>query len=250
MKQDRLLNILLELGLAENDAKAYLAVLSLGPTTVIKAASLTGIKRSSLYPIIERLKNAGLMSEEVVGFKKLYRAETPEKLELIVEEKKAKFKSSLPDFMELYNLQGHHDVIKRYDGLQAVKSVYEDLIKKIRPHEDYMIIGDPEKWLKLDEDYFMNFSERRAKLPIKIRALLTDSPKARWYKQFEKNFNLKAKFLPSNVSLTTNTVIIPEMLAIHQITPPVSALVIENKSTIQTHQELFNLLWETLPDED
>lgn len=250
MKNEHLLGILMELGLSDNEARVYLACLSLGATSVAKIASIAEIKRPSAYPIIERLKKIGLMVEEVKGFKTFYLAEPPEKLELVLEERKAKFKNALPDFSKLYNLQGNHDVIKRYEGLQAVKSVYEDLLRNIQPHEDYLIIADQANWLKLDKDYFMNFSRRRAKLPIRIRMLQVPSPEAGWFKKYEKNFNLQIKFLPKDFSvLTTNLVVIPKMLIIHQIIPPVSAMVIENKSAIMLHQQLFELIWQSLPEE-
>ncbi|MBI4054380.1 MAG: hypothetical protein HY397_03575, partial [Candidatus Doudnabacteria bacterium] len=175
MKDEHLLKILLELGLKEKEAKVYLACLSLGPTSVAKIARIAEIKRPSVYPVMERLKKVGLLAEEIKGFKTLYQAEPPAKLELILEERRAKFKNALPDFSKLYNLQGRHDLIRRYDGLQAVKMVYEDLLKTIRPHEDYLIIADQANWLKLDKNYFLDFSYRRAKLPINIRMLQVQS---------------------------------------------------------------------------
>ncbi len=251
MKNERLLGILMELGLNEKEAKVYLACLSLGPTTVLKIAGVTEIKRPSVYPIIERLKQLGLMSEEIRGFKTFYRTESPEKLELILEERKAKFKNALPDFSQLYNLQGQHDVIKRFEGLLAVKTVYDDLLRNIKPHEDYLIIADQEKWLKLDEEFFSDFARRRAKLPINIRALQVDTVTGQWWKKHEKNFNTKVKLLPKNISsMATNVVITPQTLLIHQIIPPVTALVIENKSAIRLHQQLFEVIWQLLPSLD
>jgi len=249
MKNEHLLGILMELGLNEKEAKVYLACLSLGPTSIAKIASIAEIKRPSVYPIMERLKTVGLMAEEVKGFKTFYNAQPPEKLELVLEERKAKFKDALPDFSKLYNLQGEHDVIKRYDGLQAVKSVYEDLLRNVQPHENYLIIADQANWLKLDKDYFMDFSRRRAELPINIRMLQAQSREAEWFKKYEKNFNLKVKFFPKSMtSLVTNLVVIPEMLVIHQIIPPISAMVIQNKSAIMLHQQLFEIIWHSLPE--
>lgn len=250
MKNEHLLAILMELGLSEKEAKVYLACLSLGPTSVAKVANIAEVKRPSVYPVIERLKKFGLMAEEVKGFKTFYHAQPPEKLELVLEERRAKFKDALPDFSKLYNLQGEHDVIKRYEGLQAVKSVYEDLLRNIQPHEEYLIIADQANWLRLDKDYFMDFSRRRAKLPINIRMLQVYSPEAEWFKKYEKNFNLKIKFLPKNLtSLVTNLVVIPKMLVIHQIVPPISAMVIENKSAIMLHRQLFEIIWDSLPEQ-
>lgn len=250
MKNEHLFGVLMELGLSDKEAKVYLACLSLGPTSVAKIANIGEIKRPSVYPVIDRLKKFGLMTEEIKGFKTFYNAEPPEKLELVLEERKAKFKNALPDFSKLYNLQGDHDVIKRYEGLQAVKSVYEDLLRNIQPHEEYLIIADQANWLKLDKEYFMDFSRRRAKLPINIRMLQVYSHEAEWFKKYEKNFNLKLKFLPKNLTnLITNLVVIPKMLVIHQIIPPISAMVIENKSAIVLHQQLFEIIWKSLPEE-
>ncbi|MBI4054286.1 MAG: hypothetical protein HY397_03080 [Candidatus Doudnabacteria bacterium] len=48
--------------------------------------------------------------------------------------------------------------------------------------------------------------------------------------------------------MITNLVVIPEMLVIHQIVPPVSAMVIKNKSAIALHRQMFEMLWQLLPD--
>ena len=189
------------------------------------------------------------MSVQIAGFKKLYVSEPPEKLALILEERKAKFKNALPDFSKLYNLQGEHDVIKRYDGLTAVKNVYETLLETIKPHEDYFIIGDQSKWLAADEKFFLDFTERRAKLPIRIHMLQVDTPTSRRFKKLEKNFNYNMRFLPKGLEYNTNLVITPKILVIHQLTPPIMALVIENKSIIQFHYQMFEALWNSATEQ-
>jgi sugar-specific transcriptional regulator TrmB len=249
MKNEHLLGVLMELGLKDKEAKVYLACLSLGSTSVSKIAKIADIKRPSAYPVIERLKKFGLMAERINGFKTYYQAEPPEKLELILEQRKVKFKNSLPDFSKLYNLQGQDDLIKRYEGLQAVKSVYEDLLRDVKPHDDYLIISDLTKWIELDKEYFTEFAERRSKLNIKIRMLLLPSKYGELWKKNQRNLNLEIKFLPHNTNLISNMVVIPKRLVIHQLTPPISAMVIENKSAIQLHQQLFNIIWNALPAE-
>src|SRR5205823_4813454 len=113
----------------------------------------------------------------------------------------------LPEFSALYNLRGGESFIKYYQGLESIKSVYESLITDIKPHEDYLIVSDQSKWLKLDEVYFRKFAERRAKLPINIRMLQVDTPVAQEFKKLEKNLNYKMKFLPIGTNLITNLVI-------------------------------------------
>lgn len=243
MKNEDLIKILSDIGLSENESKVYFAALSLGPATVLKIARAAEVKRTTVYSVVESLKQKGLMNIEVKGFKQLYVAESPEKLETVLEQRRAEFKNSLSEFMALYNLKGGESYIKYYEGLEAMKNVYEELLKDIQPHEDYLVVSAIEQWYKLDPDYFWDFVERRSKLPIKVRMLFTDSKESR--KRMKRyNFpNTQIKLLSPKTKLTTNLVVIPKKVVIHQLTPPIMAIVIENKSVVQMHKELFEIIW-------
>ena len=88
MKNEQLIEILKEIGLSENEAEVYLTSLSLGPTTILKIAKSSGIGRTTVYSVIETLKNKGLIHIKPVGLKQLYVAEHPDRLENIIENKK------------------------------------------------------------------------------------------------------------------------------------------------------------------
>ena len=246
MKNDKLIQILQGLGLTDKEASTYLACLSLGPTTVLKISRVANLKRTTVYSVAEQLKQKGLLSIEIRGFKQLFVAEDPDNLEAVLDERREKLKLAMPDLSALFNLKGGEGKIKYYEGLEAIKSVYETLLRDVMPHEDYLVVGDQSMWYKLDPDYFRNFIERRAKLNINIKLLFQDSAIAREHKKLEKNFSEKVKILPPETTLTTNMVIIPRRLVIHQLTPPIMAIVIENKSVIQMHHELFEIIWRSV----
>ncbi len=248
MQHHQLVATLKDLGLTENEARVYFAALSLGPATILKIATAAEIKRTTVYSVIQWLQHKGLMTIEVKGFKKLFVAERPEKLETMIEERRERFKKAFPELSALYNLKGGEGFIKYYEGLAGIKSVYEGLIRDVHPHEDYLVITDQKRWLNLDQEYFLDFSRRRAKLPIAIRMLMQDTDVARDFKTKEKNYNSHIKILPKNTTLTTNLVVIPRRVVIHQLTPPILAIVIENKSVVQMHRELFEIIWRSLPE--
>lgn len=249
MKENKLIEILRDLGLSEHEAGVYLAALSLGPSTIARIAKAAEIKRTTVYSVVDALQTRGLMNVEVRGLKKFFAASNPEKLDSILDLRKEKLKTVLPDFAALYNLKGGESFIKYYQGIEAIKNVYEGLIKDVRPHEDYLIISDQKRWYEIDEKFFEDFSRRRAKLPINIRMLLVDSDVARLWKEREKMLNIKVKFLPQGTALSTNLVIIPERVVVQQLTPPIFAMVIENQSTIQMFQQMFEILWKSIPEE-
>lgn len=238
------------MGLSENEAVTYFSALSLGPSSILKIARNAGIKRTTVYSVMESLKQKALISIETKGFKKFFVAERPEKLEIVLENRKKQFIKGLPDLTALYDSKGSVGVIKTYEGLEAVKSVYESLIKDIKPGEDYLIISDAKRWMEADSKYFMDFTERRAKLPIKIRMLLQDSEEAQNLKKFSKNYNFTAKIIHSKTDLPTNMVVTPEKVVIHQLVAPIMAIVIENKSAIKMHQEMFEMIWQSINDSD
>ena len=243
MKNSQFIETLIDLGLSNHEALVYFAALSIGSSSVIKIAQAAEIKRTTVYFVIASLQQKGLMNIELKGIKKLYRAESPEKVQLLIEQRKDKFNQLLPEYMGLYNAQGGESFMSYYQGLTSVKSIYNQLLKDIKPHHDYLVISDQEQWENLDQKFFKDFTERRSKLPIRVRVLLTDTPAAREYKKFEKNYHVEVRILPAQTKLTTNLVIIPKRVVIHQLTSPIIAIVIENKSVVQMHRESFEIMW-------
>lgn len=243
MRNKELQSILTQIGLSENEARVYLAALSLGSATVMKIAKVADIKRTTVYAVVESLKQKGLMNIEIQGFKQLYEAEDPKKLEGILEIRKNQFKELLPEFSALYNLKGGESVVKYYEGLESIKSVYNNLLSDIKPHEEYIAISNAEQWLYLDEKWFEGFMERRAKLPISVRLLLQDSPKAQHYAKFMKNFHYTARILPKDTKFTVSITVTPQRTVVHQLMSPSMAIVIENKSIVNMHKEMFEVMW-------
>jgi sugar-specific transcriptional regulator TrmB len=243
---NKLIKTLTDLGLTDNEADVYFASLSLGSTTILKIARTAKIKRTTVYSVVESLKQKGLMNIELKGFKQLFVAENPEKLESILENRKTLLQKALPEFSSLYNLKGGESFIKYYEGLEAIKTVYEGLIKDVRHGDSYSIISETENWYNLDPKFFENFLQRRAKLDINVRLLTQESKIAGKLKQFEKNYNEKVKFLPKNTKLSTNMVVTPQKVVIQQTTQPIMAIVIENRSVIKMHQEFFEIMWRSI----
>lgn len=247
MKNQKLLEILKNIGLEENEAQVYLSALSLGPTSVLKISRASGLKRTTVYGIIEDLKQKGLMRVELKGLKQYYTAESPEKLEVILESKQKEFSAYLPEFLTLHKDEGRESVIKIYTGIKAMKQIYLDTLKEIKVNGDYMVITHQEKWFDLDPEFWMkNYIEKRAKLNIKTRLLFQDSKVAREHKKFEKNFNEQIKILPLNTDLNVDMILLPDKMIIVELIAPYMTLVIENKSIIELNRQMFNLLWDSI----
>lgn len=249
MKNEKLLSILKNIGLDETEAQVYLTSLSLGPTTVLKIARSSEIKRTTVYGVIESLKNKGLIRIEPKGLKQLYVAESPEKLEELLDSRKREFSAKLPDFMALYKLEGGENSIKYYTGLKSMKRVYLDTLDDVKRGGEYLVITNEEKWFELDPDFWMKeYIEERAKLPCKTRLISQDSKIAQEHHKFQKNYNEEFKIFKNNVSLNIDMVLIPNKLIIVDLLPPLTTLVIENKNIIELQKQLFEVIWSSLSE--
>lgn len=246
MPQNRLINTIKDLGLTENEAQVYYASLSLGPSTILKIARAADLKRTTVYSVVESLKKIGLINIQFKGIKQLFAAESPDKLESMLDIKRQELNNNLPELQSLYNLKGGESLIKYYEGLESVKTVYEQILKEVKPNDDYRVISDTAKWMSADPKYYQSFLERRAKKNIYSKIITKKSPTTLKLEKFKQNYKMEQKFMPEKVAMTVNQIILPHKFILHQFIPPIMAIVIENKSIIRAHQETFDLLWQSL----
>jgi sugar-specific transcriptional regulator TrmB len=247
MKNEKLTRVLKNIGLEENEARVYLASLSLGQTTVLKIARNSELKRTTVYGIIESLKNKGLMRIEMKGLKSFYIAENPEYLESMLDTRKRELNSNLANFMALYKLQGEESSIKYYTGLKAMKKVYLETLDEIRTGDEYLIITNQKKWFELDPEFWMKqYIEERAKLPCKIRLISQDSDVAREHQKFQKNYNEEFKIFKEGTNIEIDVVITNQKLMIVDLSMPLTTLVIQNKNIINLQKQMFEIIWKNL----
>ncbi|MEI8270019.1 MAG: helix-turn-helix domain-containing protein [bacterium] len=247
IKNEKLFDSLIQIGLEGKEARVYMASLSLGPSTILRLSKISEVKRTTIYELIDSLEKKGLMKKEIHGFKTLYSAEHPERLENSLETKKILLAKMLPELEGMYHLKGTESSLKYYSGLPAIKNIYNDLLKELKPHDFYYAISNVLEWQELDEDFFLkNHIEKRSKMGIETKLLFTDSDLAQNRKRTERNFNEEVKILPENSKFHVDLVITPYKLVMFQLYDPKVAIVIENKSIIELQREMFKLIWSSI----
>lgn len=246
MQKQDIKETLIDFGLSEYEAMVYLASLSLGPATVGEIAKQSGVKRTTVYPVIEGLKRKGIMNIQVKGLKKSFVAESPEKLEGIIEQKKDRLKSMMPELTAIQNLKAGESFIRYYEGIEGVKTVYDSILDGLKPGDEYLILSDMERFLKMDREYFTKFIERRVKYNLKVRTIIQDTEDAQYYKKIEKNTNQEIRILDKSADFTANLVILPNKVVITQIVEPIVSIIIENKSIVDLQRKEFNIIWNSI----
>jgi sugar-specific transcriptional regulator TrmB len=248
MEAQILTNIFTEAGLTTHEAAVYAASLVLGPASVLEIAQKAGLKRTTVYAVAESLQEKGLMSVEIKGLKRKFIAEHPSRLEQVLEARKVVVQSALTKFNHIFSRRDDSQSrIRYYQGLSGIKTIYNEFLHLLKPGDYYYGISNHEQWSSLDPGFFTDFVEKRAKIhKLDIRLLLMDSPPARKYYQFQKNFNQQVRIVPDNPKIHT-LLVTPHRVVIHQLAKPTAAIVIENQSVIDMQKEIFEMLWKTTP---
>ncbi len=118
-----------KLGLKEKEARVYLAGLELGPDSLQNIARKSEVTRPTAYEIVKSLQEKGLFREAQQGKKRLFVANSPEKILHILrlqkrelEEKEREFIRIIAALESRYALKdGGMQIFKGKEGLQVLQ---------------------------------------------------------------------------------------------------------------------------------
>ena len=241
---DKIITTLSEIGLNGSEATVYTTLLFKGAQSVLNLAKTTGIKRTTIYSILDRLLEQGLVHTQARTTKKRFFVESPERLESVLELKRKKLAGILPELnAHFLGLSEKDNYVRHYKGVAGIKTVYEKLLIELKRGDFYLVVTDQEQWLKIDPEYFKNYIPRRAKIGLETRILRQLSLSDKIQKGEEARFQHQVRFLPENSLINTNMLIVPRKVIIIQIIEPVMAMVIENPSVIEMNKVLFEIAW-------
>ena len=174
---------LIELGFNQKEAKVYLALLELGPSTATEIARQAKINRTTSYDILDSLAGDGLVN--LIGETKIqkYVAESPEKVIKFLENKITKTKeqlnlaqSLLPQLLSIYSTK-EKPKVKFYEGAEGMQAAFEDTLTADHEILAYAVGEDMNK--ALSEKYFKDYFKRRTLKNIAVRVIAPDTPESR-----------------------------------------------------------------------
>lgn len=236
------------LGMNEKEAAVYTAALKLGPTTAIKISKSTGLKRTTVYGILDALKTRGLVSIELSGLKQYYVAAAPEQFESLMAEQRRTFENILPELMALHKLRGSKGELKYYEGPEGIKSVYESTLRTLKNGDTYFLISSYRDIEQMAPEWLEDFISRRAKKNLDARLIFLNDERGHLNKRMEQAWNQKVRLMSHPLHFKADLLITPSRFVLYSTDTPASAVVIENPDIIAMQRELFLYIWDTLSE--
>ncbi len=227
---------LIDSGLTQNEARVYLAMLSLGSANVNAIARKAGVHRVNAYDLIERLIQKGLVSSSIKGTKHYYDPASPNELLKLSEQKHEEVKSIVPELMLEYDMRKEKQEVLVFKGPQGVMTAYNLMLAEQQPLYALGGQGLNRKYLKHRHE---QFEKERIERKIRVYGLYYESSRE---KRLER-WGWKVKYLPDEfksplmIDICGNLVV--ELLA----TDDIMAIVIKNKAIADGYRKHFNLMW-------
>ena len=234
-----------KLGFESKEATLYTALLELGEAGIVDIARKSGLKRTTVYHILDSLKLRGLVSQTKKGKKVIYIAEDPHSIGEDLKEKEKLFRKTLPELLSIANLMEKKPIIRYFEGLNGIKEVYKDELQQSDSEllcwwaESYEIFGDD-----FVIDYYM---PERIKRKIWNRSIVPESKYAHYHKQFDQKSLRQIRIAPLDpIFAELELSLYAKNKTSIKSFQEKFALIIESQALHNTLKNIFELQWKSL----
>lgn len=227
--------VLKELGLSDGEAKVYLALLKLGPSTVNKITKITEQHRTTIYDFLEHLSKKGLVSYVIKNKTKYYKIADPDKLLKMLKEKESHLTQILPQLRELAKIPKEEVSVEVYSGKEGFKSILND---ELKAGENLYGFGIDETKFKERFPIIMEqFLRKERKTGIQEFLLTIEKPKFVY-----KEKHLHYRYIPEEFFNPTPTAVYRDRV-LFIIWEPLTSILIKSRSLADSFRKYHKMLW-------
>lgn len=226
--------VLENIGLGEKEAKVYLALLGMGEITAAKLAEKTGLDRTLMYQITNRLIEEGIVSYIVKNNVRYFSAADPETLLKKLQEKEQQLEQILPELKARQKLFRPETKVELYRGREGINTILKMIIRDRQP---YHILGGAHEAtivFELENTIFVKHAEK-ARLPGKIIARKGDS--------FFIGKDEEFRYVPEHLISSTSMIMWGTKTAVFVWSEPYYALLIESEEIAKNNLAMFHHMW-------
>ena len=229
------------LGITEDEARTYLALLKIGGGNAIALAKEVNVKRTTIYPILKSLHEKGFASTYFHKSKRLYRAEKPDKVAGQYEKRLEGFEAIIPELKTIEKQTVSTIGLRFIETKQELERFYTGILVEYKG-KSYSAIGSATAWEGINPEFFQKYREDRANSKIKTRILLSaDSVDA---SPSDEKLLRDVRILPKNHTFKSTMDVFDNKILIVNPDQTALAVVIEVPSMVDIFKEMFEMLWE------
>ncbi|MBS3057990.1 MAG: hypothetical protein J4478_01145 [Candidatus Diapherotrites archaeon] len=231
--------LLTEIGLTQNEAKTYLALIELRSASAKQISEKSGIHKRNVYESLEKLMKKGLVASGIVSRSRHFEAANPEQLLSYLEEKEAKVKNLLLELKSKYLPEPANDEALIFRGINGIKAILQDMLKV---KNDLYLIGSKGYWKTLPElkFFFPQFENKRIKLGLKIKQIYDHELRNKRITKFKLG---ECKFFPPQYSTPIHIWIYGNRVISLFYADNPTAFMIKSQKIANGYKKYFNFMW-------
>jgi len=236
--------VLEDLGLSRREAKAYLALLELGSSTIGDIVKKSEIPSSKIYEVLDRLIEKSLASYIIKKNQKHYQAAEPEAILNSFEEKKKKFEELLPLLKEKEKQGAEKQFAELYEGKQAIFKLLRRLIEETPKGGDYLSFSHGEE--HEDESlvlFYANLAQRRNARKVKAHVIVNKEYEDLLRKKYPKETFSLVKPRVSNFHFPQGIIVASDSVVTIKWKEPATAVRIKSASLTEEYKKFFYELY-------
>ena len=232
-----------KLGLNTKQSLVYAALLELGPSTAYAIAKKSGIKRPTVYVILEelRMKDAVLKIPHIK--KQIFTAKSPDELVAREFEKIREIFGILPKLRALMAKEKRPQIFY-FEGVEEIKQL---LFRNLSLMNEKELVGFyaynanlPKKLLHVIDEY----NEYLKKHHIRVRGIVPDHPSLKQYRQTDEEYGRLNLIVPFSEYSSKISLDIGEDFVRILALPDEQGVIIENKDVAESMRQIFEMVWE------
>ncbi|MCD8519788.1 MAG: helix-turn-helix domain-containing protein [Alphaproteobacteria bacterium] len=166
------------LGFKEEESKTYLSLLDSGPQTAGDLAKITGQARPTLYGYLDRLVQAGLVTQSAKGGVKIFAPEPPAKIRVLyrrrimdMRRKEQSLDQILPELEKRAGLNLMRPRMQFFEGTAALEAALEDILRIPEGSQTYSLLPIQTVLDAVGHDVFARYNMRRIRKNIQVKGL-------------------------------------------------------------------------------
>lgn len=237
------------LGLTKNEAKVYLALLSLGTTSSKAIIERTSLHRQLVYDALDILIEKGLVSYFIESNRKQFKASDPkefldffEKKEHEIEEQKKEFKKILENLEKLKQEHKEEQEATIFRGNKGIKTLIDDMLK----YKEVLTIGSSDVEAQAFSYHVQfnlpQFHKIREQKKIHLKILFSEERKDR-AKELDRQKYTESKVLPKEFTSNSSTNIYGNNVSIIMWGLQPFGILIKSPEIAKAQKKYFDLLW-------
>ena len=239
-----------KLGLKREEAKIYLACLrNRAGLFVHEITQISGVKRSTVDLIINRLLSRNFLSSFREGQRRKFMAESPERILFDYQREIEDFRNVIPMLMRLGTGAGKTRVTF-FEGAKGIRAIYDDILLTARalPEKERIVccFSSGRDVEKIQPRFRQQFIDRRIKDHLFVRMIAVRNDPNETWPSSARDLRVTKMFDGMKYPFNIEFSIIVDKIMIASAYKPAGAISIQNKVIADSLRSLFNLLWDLL----